>query len=39
MIAYWEVVQQMSGRFDELEFHHVQCDDNVAANVLAKKGA
>lgn len=39
MIAYWEAVQQMSGRFDGLEFLHVHSDDNAVAHILAKIGA
>ena len=39
MAAYGNVVLKMSAWFEGLEFHHVACESNQAADVLARIGA
>jgi hypothetical protein len=38
MDAYCLEVRKLENKFYGLEFHHVVCDNNVAANVLSKLG-
>jgi hypothetical protein len=39
MDAYFLEVRKLENKFYGLEFHHVVCDNNVAANVLSKLGS
>jgi hypothetical protein len=39
MDAYCLEVRKLENKFYGLEFHHVVCDNNVAANVLSKLGS
>jgi hypothetical protein len=39
MDAYYLEVRKLENKFYGLEFHHVVCDNNAAANVLSKLGS
>jgi ribonuclease HI/probable phosphoglycerate mutase len=39
MDAYYLEVRKLENKFYGLEFHHVVCDNNVAADVLSKLGS
>jgi ribonuclease HI len=39
MDAYYLEVRKLENKFYSLEFHHVVCDNNVAADVLSKLGS
>ena len=39
MVAYRNVVLEISARFEGLEFHHVARESNQAADILARMGA
>jgi hypothetical protein len=39
MNAYCAEVRKLEDHFEGLEFHHVSCDNNVAADVLSKLGS
>jgi hypothetical protein len=39
MNAYCAEVRKLKDHFEGLEFHHVSCDNNVAADVLSKLGS
>jgi hypothetical protein len=39
MDAYYLEVRKLENKFNGLEFHHVICDNNVAANVVSKLGS
>jgi hypothetical protein len=37
--AYCAEVRKLEDHFEGLEFHHVSCDNNVAADVLSNLGS
>jgi hypothetical protein len=39
MNAYCAEVRKLEDHFEGLEFHHVSCDNNVAADILSKLGS
>ena len=39
MAAYRNAIITLSARFEGLEFHHIQRDNNQAADILARMGA
>jgi hypothetical protein len=39
MGKYCTAVRKLENRFEGLEFHHVESDRNVAANMLSKLGS
>jgi hypothetical protein len=39
MDAYCLEVRKLENKFYSLEFHHIVCDNNIAADVLSKLGS
>jgi hypothetical protein len=39
MVAYWQEVMKLEGKFDGFELHHILRRDNEAANALAQLGS
>jgi hypothetical protein len=39
MNAYYNEVRKLEDHFEGLEFHHVSCDNNMAADILSKLGS